>query len=897
VVNTGADIATINTVAGDTIKVLNNGNGEFDVYQVSDTGAIELVGIQNGTIQFNENIYTTDTAGIEIRNILESYSIFITNFDVSLNNLFFNIINYILSEQPAIDWAFKTSFVTVLHKLRKLSQPASYVPDNQTYYENYINEVKPYRTSIREYLIDYQGDDEYYGDSTDFDIPATYISAVGGYRSPNGKLDSDAASLSTLPQYSQWYNNYGYGITDVILANVGSGYVLTPTVTVRGGGGTGANIIAHVDFSSNTISRFEVISPGSGYTSQPTIFINGTGTGAIGYAKFNNYYQIDSVPTVTLTANSAVSVYTGNIVSQPNTGAYGTVYSTSTGNVITLVNVSGTFTSNQYLFRDFANLSAKVNTVNSYTQFVNQSYNTVRNITTTLLFDRTSYTSNIIAWQPNITVSANLYVSYNNQAYKATSTVYSTAILTLSGNVTADVGNYVTQANATGNARVLAISSNLQLITLGNVTGSYQRRGGNISVNGTNAHVRPIAINNVFDYTKYQLLQSNSFSSATDRITAYYTPTAGMPGRDLAQLMSGISYPGVTVTGVKFDANTSVVTTSNVLYAYSNIGTVFSSNVSKLDFTKLGYTIGQPLTMINTDTNTTYRLTIASFSSTQLLASGIANVITRGANITLKYYDYDNPAFLDSSISNTYTNTNFGTSPNDVSVDGGAYIDTYSSHAPEELIPGMLYDSLNMTVSTKIQNNTKIMSYRVVHDMGANASSSDTSVWPKYYGVNYSKNTTLASNLNITDTTIHVTNAAALTAPNATYLLPGIVYINGEKITFYTVDTVNNTLGQIRRAVDATGAPAAHAAGSAVVDANLAELIPGGNVVHTTTWLNLPVGAANVIVDNFGVTITDNTGNIFTTTGATIGAVTDGLGLENSVTLPAVFLQGLKINT
>ena len=894
VVDTVPDIATISAVAGDTIKVLNNGNGEFSIYQVNSTGTVDLVGIQNGTIQFTDNIYTTDSAGIEIRNILESYSIFITNFDVSLNNLFFNLINYILSEQPAIDWAFKTSFVTVLHKLRKLSQPASYVPDNQTYYENYINEVKPYRTSIREYLIDYQGNDEYYGDSTDFDIPSTYISSIGKYRSPNGKLESDETSLSTLPQYSQWYNTHGYGIADVTLANVGTGYFLTPTVTVLGGGGTGANVIAHVNFSSNTISRFEVISAGKGYTSQPTIFINGTGSGAIGYAKFKNQYQIDSLPTTTLTTAANVSVYLGNIVSQPNTGAYGTVYSASSGNTITLVDVGGTFSSNQYIFRDFSNLSTTVNSINSYTQFVNQSYNTVRNITTTLLFDRTSYTSNIINWQPNITVSANSYVSYNNQAYKATSNVYSTAILTLSGNVTASVGNYVTQANATGNARVLAISSNLQLITVGNVTGAYQRRGGNISVNGTTASVRPIAISNVFDYTKYTALQANSFSSATDRITAYYAPTPGMPGKDPSQLMSGISYPGATVTGVKFDANTSVVTTSNVLYAYSNIGTLFSSNVAKLDFTTLGYTIGQPLTMINTDANVTYRLTIASFSSTQLVASGVANAIPRGANITLKYYDYENSAFLDSTIQNTYTNTSFGTSPNDISIDGGGYIDTYSSHAPEELVPGTLYDSLNMIVRTKIQNNSAIMSYRIVHDMGANASSTNTSIWPKYYGISVASSTTLASNLNITDSNIHVTNASVLTAPNTSLLIPGVIYINGEKITFYTVDLVNNVLGQIRRAVDATGAPAVHAAGSEVVEANLPDLITGGNLVHTTTWLNLPVGAAQLITDNFGTSITDNTGNLFTTTGATIGAVTDGLGLENSTSVPAVFIKSLK---
>jgi hypothetical protein len=127
-------------------------------------------------------------------------------------------------------------------------------------------------------------------------------------------------------------------------------------------------------------------------------------------------------------------------------------------------------------------------------------------------------------------------------------------------------------------------------------------------------------------------------------------------------------------------------------------------------------------------------------------------------------------------------------------------------------------------------------------------------------------------------------------------LIPGVIYINGEKITFYTVDLVNNVLGQIRRAVDATGAPAVHVAGSDVVEANLPDLITGGDLVHTTTWLNLPVGAAQLVTDNFGVSIADNTGNLFTTTGATIGAVTDGLGLENSTSEPAVFIQSLKIN-
>ena len=1037
VVNTVTDIALLPLNVGDTIKVLNNGNNQFVVYRVNSDGTTSLVGIQNGTIQFSDILYTSDVGANEIRIIFETIqnNIFIDTLEANFNELFFVMINYILTEQPAVDWVFKTSFISILHQLRKLNQPPNYIADNQTYYESYINEVKPYRTSIREYLISYQGDDQYSGDTTDFDIPATYIitepgeySNVYAYRSPNGSLSSDGTNLSTLPQYNQWYNNHTYSISEVLVAHAGdssniavttltlfsniianagdtisqpisgasgtvytsvdpnnnanshnnivtlynvsgtfasntytgntyiyrngsnlsanvsyttsnyilTGYTMAPTVTVVGGGGTGANVIAIVDYTTHKITGFEVIDPGYGYTSQPTFVINGTGTGAAAYAEFKNQYHIESLPTTALTANTNVTVYAGNIITQPNTGAYGTVYTSTTGNIITLVDVSGTFTSNQYIFNDYANLNTTVTSISSYTQFINQSYNTVRNIKTTLLFDRTAYTSNVIAWQPNITVIANTVVTYNGQAYQATSNVYSKAILALSGNVSASIGNYVTQANATGNARITAISSNLQLITLGNITGSYNRRWGNIYINGSNSGTHPVSISNVFDYTKYTLLSANTFTNAADRITAYYQPNSGMPGKDLSQLMSGISYPGVNVQGVTFEANTSVIN-SNIVYAYSNISSLYSSNVSILDFTTLGYTIGQPLTLVNDDTNTTYNLTIASVSQNQLLASGIANVITLGANVSLKYYDFNNPTYLDTSIQNTYTNTSFGSNINDVSIDGGSYYDTYSSHAPEELVPGATFDNLDIRVTYGFNSNSQFSTYRMIYGMNSNPTTvyftgngiganvltaqtfyangvvsgnifangvlslngSTTNYWPQYYIVDPSKNTTLSADLNITDSNIYVTNASVLTSPNTAQQLPGVVYINGEKIIFWTIDTVNNVLSQIRRAVDGTGAPVVHSAGSTVIDTNTSELIPSGTTantnVHTSDWLNGPTSSTTIgFVDNYGNPIVDNYGDPLVTNTPPGGAVTDGLGLDGSTSIQAIFIKSFE---
>ena len=1057
VVNTIADVATISPVVGNTIKVLNNGNNQFVIYRYNADGTSSLVGIQNGTIQFNSNLYTTNVAANEIRIIFNTIqnNIFINELESNFNDLFFYMINYVLTEQPSVDWVFKTSFISILHRLRKLNQPANYIPDNQTYYEEYINEVKPYRTSIRQYLIDYEGDDEYYGDTTDFDIPATYINGLG-YVSPTGSGSNVSSYLSTLPQYNQWNSNYNYGISEVlvsnpgdgsnifvttlttssnvvvnsndyitqpftgasgnvqvnsidnsinlinvsgtfitsyatltldanIIANVGNtitqlstgasgtvysassgnvitlvdlsptqftevssgnafiynnganvsanvtaisiygayiydnggnlgvaptnvtsvnevgGYYLTPTVTVLGGGGSGANITAVVNLSTGYLTGFTVNDPGSGYTSTPTILINGTGTGAAGYPVLKNRYYIDSLPTTTLTTLANTSVYAGNIITQANTGAAGTVYETSTGNVITLIDVSGTFTSNHYIFRDYANLSTNVTSVTSYTQFINQSYNTVRNINTTLVFDRTTYSSNVIVWQPNITVAANSIVSYNGQAYQATQTVYSSAILSLSGNISANIGNYITQSNSTANAQIIAISSNASAITVANLSSNYTRRWGNIKVNGIDANVTPVVVNNIFDYSKYTLLNANGFTNAADRITAYYQPQVGMPGQDLSQLMSGISYPGVEVTGVTFEANTSIVTNSNVIYAYANTLSLYSSNVSILDFTTLGYAVGQPLTVVDNTTSQQYITTIAIISNDQLVATNLTSDIPLGSNVSLKYYDFNNPTYLDSSIQNTYKNTSFGSNVGDVAIDGGAYYDTYSSHAPEELVPGATFDNLNMTVTTKLQNNTAIVSYLVEYNMQANASSTNYKLWPKYYGVNYNAITTLTADLNITDSNIHVANAQVLTAPNISALTPGIVYINGEKITFWTVDYNNNVLGQIRRAVDGTGAPLVQVSGSQVIDVNLPELIPGGNLVHTTTWLNPPPGASLLIVDEFGDEISANISGSpvpFVTVGNAAGAIVDGSGLEgaifgNNPSVEATFLKGL----
>jgi hypothetical protein len=119
--------------------------------------------------------------------------------------------------------------------------------------------------------------------------------------------------------------------------------------------------------------------------------------------------------------------------------------------------------------------------------------------------------------------------------------------------------------------------------------------------------------------------------------------------------------------------------------------------------------------------------------------------------------------------------------------------------------------------------------------------------------------TTLASNLNIADTVMVVSDINALPEPNPELAIPGVVFVNGEKITYYQRFTANSSVGQLRRAVDGTGGAALHLAGSRVVDSSLQQLIQGN--VHTSTWLNM-------------------TGN-----------VADGTGFNGSITNELTFLR------
>ena len=567
------ELGKLTLVAGESIKVLDNGNGSFVVYLVDSSLNLILVGIQHGTIQL-----TTGTIpGRELRQILTAMQkeIFIDDLAAEYNNVFFTMIKYILTEQKNIDWAFKTSFISATQQIRKLKQFPAYIPDNQSFYLDYINEVKPYRTVVREFIADYVGNDIYNGDTTDFDLPAYYDANLQMYRSPSGEQSYDS-TIRSQGVYSQWNQNYKYQVVDIIVENSGTGFAYPPDIALMGGGGSGATAYAELDQYTG-IASIIITNPGTGYTSTPTVIINGAGTGAVARAVLRN-------------------VYDGN----------------STG------------------------------------------HNVVRSIETTMKFDRTTYTN------------SNTFVQWNQ--------------------VTA---NQVIAANC--------------IIVLNE---TFYKIDHDYTVDG----------NLTFPTTGLTPVPADQFNNANDRIIAYKGNV------DLRNIGDGITYPGVIL-----DGNTYVGS------------------------------------------------------------------------------EYDN------LVQNFFT-SNVGVDPSSLVVDGGKYVGTYSSHAPEELVPGRMYDALSMTVY-----QTDQIGFRVFEDMNQN---------PIYYRIAEANTTVLTSNLSLTDSNIHVINASVLPEPNPASAIPGVIFINGEKIVYYVRDTVNNLLGQIRRAVDGTSPQVTHAIGSRVVDASINQEIP-----------------------------------------------------------------------
>jgi hypothetical protein len=199
-INNIGEIYSLDLVAGNTIKVLNNGNGEYAIYQYEPNATGQLIQelvpiyIQNGTIQFLPALYDFSTANIgfdltgfdtvgfdndpynEIRIITESLNdiILVGSLSNIADAAFFGILNYIIHENQNLDWLFRTSFVSAQYPIENLNVLGDYRSDNPTLMQDFITETVPYHTRIREFIDVYDSSDQANIAISDFDLPAQW---------------------------------------------------------------------------------------------------------------------------------------------------------------------------------------------------------------------------------------------------------------------------------------------------------------------------------------------------------------------------------------------------------------------------------------------------------------------------------------------------------------------------------------------------------------------------------------------------------------------------------------------------------------------------------------------------------------------------------------------------
>lgn len=915
---TTVDALKLNAFEGTIIFIQNaTGNNTWQLVEVQADGSLSVVGIQNGTIQLDLALsdYADNEIGFgnqdfdssrfdqnpnnEIRAIVTALynDIFVDTLQGETNNIFFVLINYLLTEQNYVDWLFKSSFISITHKLRTLSQFPSFVVDNQTYYEDYINEVKPYRTKIREYLLNYTGDDLFGGDVTDFDLPSYFDTRYnqGIFRSPSGEVpyvEQDEATWQLWP-WNQWYNNRNLEVFRIQVEHAGANYTLPPTVTITSadGNGTGATAVAIIDGNTLSISNIRVTSSGVGYTSTPIVTINGNGTGATAYAVMYN--------PVVRTFDSKLKFdrvqYTSNVK----------VWTANTTYVKTEFNSNGRVISGDIVTH--AILDGNVMIRKAY--FVNA------NITTTGSFVASNYTLCPSGYFDN---ANDRIVGY----YEPTNIMPAIDV----------INTPITLANSAVNTNTIYVYSSDNISKNMYITGNNVESGYITEIVGN--------VNLMINRRGTFLGNISSGISSIESIN------------DMTGLAVGMY---VTAPGLPFDATiVSINYTTNSV----NLSDSISANVTFANISFGGLPIKVSQVTLSTNVTLAADATInARFDNLEQLIPGVTypSSVTRSTNfkVTPRYgRSFDTTPFdpvqfgtgstammstsaYDQVLYSYFANIALGTAPEDVTTHGGAFVDTYHSRAPEELIPGITFDTLDMRVYTKINGGANVVAYRYFDNMINELS---------FQKISLANTTVLSANLSISDANIYVTDSSVLSTPNPLFAQPGVVFINGERITYYkktvytpvawvadtayaegtaisangnnyivtgnvTADTwanVNvsnvsylpgtNVLSQIRRGTEGTGANVVYAVGTSVVDAGVTEQVPPpAGKTNSNVWIPL---VDETKVTTAGVPYTFKAGELYRTSniwlnpGDGVTTVTDGSGLEGATTLPALFIKG-----
>ena len=224
----------------------------------------------------------------------------------------------------------------------------------------------------------------------------------------------------------------------------------------------------------------------------------------------------------------------------------------------------------------------------------------------------------------------------------------------------------------------------------------------------------------------------------------------------------------------------------------------------------------------------------------------------------LNYTAGQDTSLLDTVFSSSYVDPYLGLRPTDINVVGGGYVDGYSSYAPEELVPGIEFDTLDFRVYTT-GGPTNGADFRIFQEMRG---------LQLAYTITADTTTTLTQAVTATDDVIHVANAGALFVPDFDTNQWGVLTINAERIMYREINLVDNTVSDLMRGTAGT-AVASHSDGSAVYNMSSNNLF--GRQYQ------------NYVVED--TTAADGTATVFTAPSITLSTSTTAWVITNTYSL------------
>ena len=216
----------------------------------------------------------------------------------------------------------------------------------------------------------------------------------------------------------------------------------------------------------------------------------------------------------------------------------------------------------------------------------------------------------------------------------------------------------------------------------------------------------------------YKVYGDETGLTASDRTKGFYTPMSGMPGNELSQLMDGVDYGGTMVTGLLFSQGQGWDKSGWYDYVWDHFG-VSDVVTFYADGSTATYTFASaPATTVVyqvyiTEDDSTRRKTTDVFrgdgSTTTFTLSTVPNT---DAMIEFIPFDSDgvltptDDRTLEAIVKGGLFNSALGISPSDILVEGDDFISPQTSYAPEEAIPGQMFDTLavsytHLTLPTK----------------------------------------------------------------------------------------------------------------------------------------------------------------------------------------------------